>query len=286
MVSARFTGTALQLRLESDPDDYFNVWIDGQLSLLRGDPATDLYPLAAGLPGGAHTVQLFKRTEMLGAVTFKGLSLEDDGRLLEPPAPSLRRIEFYGDSVTVGQSNEDGTADQWPDHSTHNNDRAYGALAARQLNADYACIAVSGIGLTQGYQPHTMEEIWDRYRPEPGSAPWDFAAWPAGVVVVNLGQNDNSTGFGGDFVERYARFLRQLRAQYPPAEIFAVIGPLSIEPLIGDIARAVQRLKAGGDARVHFHHFSQQTHQHPRADVHQAMAQELVEAIQRVIWAE
>jgi hypothetical protein len=111
-IAARFTGTSLQLCLESTGDDHFNVFVDGQLTILHGNPARSIYPLAAGLPEGAHTVQLFKRTEMLGPVTFKGLVLDEGSSLLEPPAPSPRRIEFYGDSVTVGQSNEDGAEDQ------------------------------------------------------------------------------------------------------------------------------------------------------------------------------
>jgi lysophospholipase L1-like esterase len=280
-IAIRFTGPAVELLMDSDADDFFQVILDGMQSTLRGNPDKKSYSIVPALPEGEHSFCLYKRTEMLGDVVFRGFQLGDGCVLLDPAlAPSLR-IEFYGDSITVGQSNEDGEEDQWPDHSTHNHYLSYDALTTRALYAELSCIAVSGIGLTQGFQPHAMRQIWDRYRPDPLSKIWDFTSWQADMVVINLGANDQSTGFCGNFADPYELFLLQLREMYPLAMLFAIIGPFSEETITGQIVSAVASRRQKGDANVHFHRLSQRTKNHPRVVVHRQMADELTDVIRK-----
>ncbi|HTB34081.1 MAG TPA: hypothetical protein VK842_04415, partial [bacterium] len=60
-----------------------------------------------GLGPGKHTVVLSKRTGPQWAeVTVLGLRLEEHSKLLDAPAAPARRLEFVGDSLTVGYGNE------------------------------------------------------------------------------------------------------------------------------------------------------------------------------------
>jgi hypothetical protein len=91
---------------------------------------------------GEHTISVIKLSE--NSRGKSGLmELETDGEFLPPEEvkPSLY-IEVVGDSISCGYGNESTE----PGFRTQeeNGERAYGALAAKELKADYSCIAVSG----------------------------------------------------------------------------------------------------------------------------------------------
>lgn len=50
-----------------------------------------------------HSLLLFKRQDACHELIFLGLTLAEDGRLLQPPAKPKRKIEIYGDSVSAGE---------------------------------------------------------------------------------------------------------------------------------------------------------------------------------------
>jgi hypothetical protein len=176
--------------------------------------------------------------------------------------------------------------DQYEDLSTHDGTRAYGALAAQRLGADYLGIAVSGIGITRTWGDVLMPQVWDRVAPRTDApvAPPDARA--PDVVLVNLGQNDHglpaSRGepFAADFAERYLDFVRQLRRRYPTTKLVLLAGGMSAwkeQPAIPQaLAAAVQRLRGEGDAKVWAYTFQAFTWAHPRIDTHEQMADELV----------
>ena len=287
-IQACFSGTSLGIRLRDSGNNHFNVVIDRRFdrpTLLRCRPGEHTYPLAAGLADTIHQLEVFRRTETFyGPTVFQGLVLEQGQSLLTPPSPASLRIEFYGDSMTVGACNEDGDEDQWNTAATHNNYRSYAAMTARALRAEARTIAVSGIGLTLGYQSFNMIQIWDRLGGDPASEPWDFACWTPDLVVVNLGENDKSMGVDEEFAPAYLCFLRRIREKYPGAHLFCLLGPMSAghpdSSFRGHVQRAVHTLQRQGDERIHVHFFEVTCWKHPRVDVHKQMALELVEFIQ------
>src|SRR5699024_6890054 len=111
------------------------------------------YILAKNLPEGAHTVALFKINSMhpgypRGYAKFFGFELIGGGQLLDAPALKKRKIEFYGNSITCGVSNEaPGVSKDLFGSKYENNYYSYAAMTARHFNAQYYCIAKSGIGL-------------------------------------------------------------------------------------------------------------------------------------------
>lgn len=184
----------------------------------------------------------------------------------------------------MGACDEDGAADQWVDHRTHDNAVSYGALTAGAFDADYRNIAVSGMGVVIGWVPFPAKEIWDRVYPDPKSPAADFAAWTPDLVFVNLGENDDSFShakhlpFPPTFAAEYETLVRAIRRAHPAAEIVLLRGGMyggakSVE-LRGAWEAAAARLEQA-DPRVAHFVFQHWSSLHPRVSDHRAMADEL-----------
>jgi hypothetical protein len=107
--------------------------------------------------------------------------------------------------------------------------------------------------------------------------------------VINLGTNDFSAGDPGqaEFEGAYTALLRTIRAKYPDAFIFCMIGPLlygsGLSSATSYITAVVAAENAAGDARVKLLNFGQQNSSlgtgcsyHPNVTVHTQMAGQLV----------
>lgn len=292
-IRARFTGRRLGLRFAGATGPaFYSVTIDGQVHrlALQRDAKHD-YVLAASLPPGEHEVSIAKRTEgAFSQARFMGLLLEPGAQLLPRPADRPLRLEFYGDSITAGACNGDAEADQYEDLSTHDGTRAYGAVAARRLGADYVGIAVSGTGITHSWNDVLMPAVFDRVAPSASAPRADFSGRAPDVVLVNLGQNDfgfpDSQGqpFPKDYTERYVAFVKRLRALYPKARIVCLLGGMSgwrhSSELLQGFKSAVATLRRD-DPAVWSYVFEAYTDNHPRIDTHDVLAQELVDFLRR-----
>ena len=294
---ARFTGTQLALRLAiaRGGPSWFDVEVDGRRHELavRGTDARD-WRLREALPAGEHTLRLVKRTEaQMSEARFAGLLLGRGERLLEPPPARALRLAFYGDSITAGACNGDTDDDQWIDLSTHDGTRAYGALVARRLDADYLGFAVSGIGITHSFGDVLMPQVFDRTAPrlDAPRAPPERAA--PDVVLVNLGQNDHGfpamhgLPFADDYEPRYLAFVRRLRLRYPSAKLVLMTGGMDgwrAQPRLRTVLDSTAAtLRAEGDARVWTFVIQAFTYAHPRIDTDTLMADELEAFLRREV---
>ncbi|CAM3841776.1 GDSL-type esterase/lipase family protein [Roseateles saccharophilus] len=286
---ARFSGTQLGLSFASTHwgTSHFSVEIDGRRHWLAapGNASSD-WRLREPLPPGEHSLRLIKRTEgSMAETVLTGLRLAEGGRLLAPPPARPLKLEFYGDSITAGACNGDIADDQYEDLYFHDGTRAYGAVTAERLGADYVGIAVSGIGITASWHELLMPDVWDRFAPRKDAAVAPPDARTPDVVLLNLGQNDHGfpaskgQAIATDFGARYLAFVRQLRARYPQARLVLLMGGMSApqeQPAIPHaVQAAVQALRAEGDARVWLYRFQAFAWAHPRIDVHAQMADEL-----------
>jgi lysophospholipase L1-like esterase len=285
----RFSGTGFALRMNSAKgSNYFTVEVDGRRHVLRVDEVTvrDWY-FSESLPEGEHQLRIIKRTEAsMAEACFFGLLLPPDGELLAPPSARPLRLEFYGDSITAGACNGDMGVDQYDDLSSHDGTRAYGALVAERLGADYVGIAVSGIGITRTWDELLMPQVWDRVAPRLDAPVAPIGPVLPDLVVVNLGQNDHgfpaSLGepFAVDFGQHYLSFVRQLRQRYPQAQLLLTLGGMPAwkeQPaLLSAVKATAEQLRRDGDAQVWFYQFQIFSEAHPRIDVHAQMADELL----------
>ena len=93
MIRTVFTGTSVTAVLrDAELKNFFEVVLDGRLSVLTANRADGTYALAQGLPNSRHTLEIIRRTEWHGGnTTFAGLRIDSDATLLQPEmsAPSL-----------------------------------------------------------------------------------------------------------------------------------------------------------------------------------------------------
>jgi lysophospholipase L1-like esterase len=250
----RFTGESCRLRFDTrrDVTPAPHLWMrmdNDEWREISVIPEVDL--TARGTP--PHTLQvIFKGADerqsrwdppLEAHVTFVGLTLAPGGRLLDPPDEPSLSIEFLGDSITEGVFvNGKGEARPEVDDAR----RTYAFQTGEALNASFRIVGFGLIGITRpgnGGVPDALEafpyvyggQLKDRFQPR--------------LCVINLGTNDGEAD-SALFSERYAAYLRLIRADYPEALL------VCMRPFNGahadDIRRTVQRRRADGDPRAFY----------------------------------
>jgi lysophospholipase L1-like esterase len=295
----KFQGTALNVSLKSSGADQFQVVIDGApASTLATSKDVTLYRVASGLPDKEHSVELFKRTEpIVGQVQLLGLQLEKGRKLLPLPARKDRRIEFVGDSITCGYGNESANEKEHFAAATENNYLAYGAMAARDLGAEYAAVAWSGKWL---FGNNAIPLLYDLALPNDAQSKWDFSTWVPQVVVVNLGTNDfgpkNPTE--AEWQDAYRAFIQTVRKNAPQCHVFCAVGSMmsdgyppgrkALSTIRQYTSGLVDALRKAGDKKVHYVEFDPQDAKnglggdwHPSVKTHRLMADKLVPAVKK-----
>ncbi|WP_165851994.1 SGNH/GDSL hydrolase family protein [Mucilaginibacter terrenus] len=256
------------------------------------------YQLISALPDTIHRLELFKRTEAEnGTLLLRGFSIEGSGTLLPPPT-FKHRIEFYGNSITCGFSLEDPEGKDRGDYGYENGFLSYANLTARHFDAEYYCIAKSGIGVTVSWSPNIMPELYARVNVDDTTRLWDFNKYTPELVVVNLFQNDyhlvdlkdhkefkhrfGSTPPKPDFlIAKYKEFIQTIRSKYPNTKIICAMGSMdSVEPgspFPGYVEKAVAELKDKNIYTLFFPYLG--AHRHPNAGEHRVMAKQLIDFI-------
>lgn len=295
----KFKGTAANASLKSTGGDHVQVVVDGvPTAVLALTREARLYRVASGLPDREHTVELFKRTEpLVGQLQLLGLQLEKGRTLLALPVRKDRRIEFVGDSITCGYGNESASEKEKFAANTENNYLAYGAVAARDLGAEYVAISWSGKWL---FGDNAIPLLYDLALPGDPQSTWDFSGWSAHAVVVNLGTND----FGPrnptekEWQEAYRAFIQRLRKNYPQCHVFCAVGSMmsdgyppgrkALSTIRQYTTGLVDALRKAGDRKVHYVEFDPQDPKnglggdwHPSVKTHRLMADRLVPAVRK-----
>lgn len=305
-VFVRFTGSAIGANLKDSGGghghDRLEVIVDGKpgsVVKLEGGEAT--VTLAEGLSEGGHTIEVVKRTEAgCGTVQLEALLLPQGGKLLPPPAKRFaHKIEVIGDSISCGYGNEGKNQNEHFSPDTENATETYGFIAARKLDADYACIAWSGKKM---WPNNTVGEFYDRTLPADAKSTWDFSKWTPDVVVINLATND----FGGKenpdeagWTKGYEDFITHLRKHYPKADIYLATGSMmsdawppqrkALSTAKSYLDKVVDDLRKNGDEHLHRIDFDPQNMQknglgsdwHPSIKTHHLMAEKLVATLEK-----
>ncbi|MFE1834558.1 SGNH/GDSL hydrolase family protein [Streptomyces sviceus] len=262
----RVSGTGVGIVLNDSAADY-DVQIDGTTVATLVTPGNTTHWIS-GLSNRSHTVRLVKRNDTPGDTSaFGGFVAAPGGAVLSKPAPRSRQIEFVGDSLTVGYGNlstsRTCTADQLRRNT--NSDVSYGALTARQLNADYQINGYSGLGMVRNYNGGrtdvTYRTFYDRALLSVSGDVWrNPGTWRPQVVVINLGTNDFSTAvnpgepwtpdsLAAAYRGAYGDFIQKLRTRYGTGTTIVAVGA---GQYAGHVQQVVKARNDAGDSRVRY----------------------------------
>jgi lysophospholipase L1-like esterase len=237
----RFTGRAVEVAV--DPQlDHLAISIDGKVRTELDLPGVarmsfdDLGP-------GEHVVRVDKLTEsQTGSARFLGFTVGRGGQALPPPSRP-RKVEFIGDSHTVGygvRAAKHGCT-QAEIHDLTDTSLTFGPILAGRLDADYRIVAFSGRGVVRNYggaapgQP--LPALYSRVIPGQAAPSVDPAdPWRPDLIVIGLGTNDFSTPVApgeawadadtlhADYRRAYAGFIRDLAQRQPQARFLLIAG--------------------------------------------------------------
>jgi len=296
----RFSGTGATIRLGGL--NQYEVTVDGVVGerIAAADSVAE-FTLAQGLEDGPHTVVIAKRTESLGnTASFEGIRLlGPKAQLLDPPARPQRRIEFIGDSYTVGYGNESviqTPAENQVDSllfATTNAQRSFASLVGKRLGAEIQVNAISGRGLVRNYNGFSPGKEYAYFYPyalltereRTGNAPrWDLNSWHPQVLVIGLGINDWQAQppypEAAQWDKAYAAFLDSLRVIHPGVKfILCATAVWPNDVLIPRVQAVVAAEQARGKNDVRYFEYTASKSalwSHPSVLDHEAIARALV----------
>jgi lysophospholipase L1-like esterase len=258
-------------------------------------PATGIYRIE-GLAPGPHRVRIEVATEsQAGPNRFEGFFLPPGSSALPLTAPA-RRIEFIGDSHTVGYGNlspqhDCSEAQVW---ATTDTTLAYGPRVAGHYGAGYRVNAISGRGIVRNYggmPADTLPQAYP-YLLFDRSARDADASWQPQVIVIALGTNDFSTPLAAgepwkdraalhaDYERGYVAFVQSLRARHPHARIVLWSTGLFDGEIRSEVERVVAQLRQAGETHTTYLAVDGLQmggcHAHPSLADHQRIADALV----------
>ncbi len=316
-IKLKFTGDAFDMLLQDmamedeQHTNYFNVIIDNDKPfVIKTSKKQKIYYLARNLDLREHTIEIIKRTESsVGAVVLHGFRLRRGHRLLEMTDIPERKIEFIGNSITVGYGNEASIAAPPQGNPTsgfrsvnENNYTAWGALTCRALNARYSCVAYSGRGVYRnntGSENGTMPLVYDYVNPDKTDALWNHQRFVPDVIVIDLGTNDFAPGVPDStaFCNAYVTFIEKLRGLHPQAKIVCVagnmmsdywpVGTKSWTHIKNYLTSIVKKSNDKGDASVYYFELTPQSPPygedwHPNNATHKKMSEAIVPFIKTI----
>lgn len=296
-IEFRVRAPRLELLFHDGKNDY-NLFVDGVLRRTI-TTASDIKTYPIELSRAPHHIKITKRTgPNFGSGTFLGVKLPEGSELLDLPPRPPRKIEFIGDSYTVGYGNEGPGLDCAGVYRPYENSYlTFATIAARELNAESHLIAISGYGAVRNYNdpnPTSATPVpffYARTLMERGDLPWDFASWKPDAVAVKLGTNDHSTQPEPDaetFLQGIHGLLEQIHSAYGDVPVF-LLADTGLSQLVERTERAAAEQRAKGNEKTYFVKLSQPLPEqkgcdhHPLVSGHEVMAAELVAAMKSIL---
>lgn len=293
MIKARFEGTSVSILLKDGYSDY-DVAIDGEpCPVLVTDQNTASYDIATDLTPGVHDIVIAQRSEShWNHGEFSGFLLDNGSSLQEAQYKPRYKIEFIGDSYTVGYGNESPSRDcnDQQLRSFTNTNKSFGPLIAKNFDAEYTVLGWSGKGMVRNYgdtnsvsaDPYPI--FYDRILGALDGA-WDFSQWTPDLVVIGLGTNDFSTQpepSDSVYQNAYHNFIRRVSENYPEAYLLCVATHTG--PVREYVRAVVDTERQRGRENIHYAEFPADLsmngcHWHPDTSDNIAIAAALTDTI-------
>jgi hypothetical protein len=233
IIEAAFSGNSIGINLKDGQADY-DIEIDGKIdTIIRTESNTSKYDISSKLSTGNHVIRIMQRSENhWGVAIFGGFYLADGNQLLAAPQKPVRKIEFIGDSHTVGYGNESSsrTCSSTQLRSYTNTNRSFGPIVGKAFHSQYTVLGWSGRGMVRNFGDAAKKSS-DPYPNSYGSTlgtisgNWDFTKWIPDLVVISLCTNDFSTTPYPDdtmFINGYHKFISSVLSHYSNTSILCV----------------------------------------------------------------
>ncbi|GAA4199939.1 hypothetical protein GCM10022289_11050 [Pedobacter jeongneungensis] len=255
-IKVNFTGTTVKIKVGNTSNFYAKIDGGPWLSFTGAGGTINL--TSTPLSAGTHSLSVAQGKDYDYVFNFRGLVL-DNGATTSSPAVSADIVEYIGDSITAGYTDAQANVSD------------YAWVVSESMNAEHTQIAYPGITLVNGYGLNATKIGMDvqyfksQSLAYPSSPNWDFTRYTPKIVVINLGQNDQSTGVpDATFQNGYLNFLLNVRTKFANAEIF------TLRPFSGAkaalVQAAVNQRIAAGDNAVHYINTTGWLLPHPSAD--------------------
>jgi len=220
-----FKGTKVVAEIEGN--SYWKVEIDNKEypSLLTN--TRKKYTVVQGLPAKKHLITLTRKSECVNEeIRVYSILLEAKG-MPKQALSNNRRLEFIGDSYTVGYGNEARNSNDGEPFSKTNTTKSFAYLLAKSFKADFQINAFSGRGLVKNFEdiapewtiPKLCEYTIPGVAREGNSPKWNFESWHPQVIVIFVGINDwqgkPPYPSAVAFDKAYAELLNSLRSRHP-----------------------------------------------------------------------
>ena len=277
--------------LEAEYGVYFTVLVDGEAQDRNVCHITQLssttFTIAENLPSGEHSFKIYRQNEAAcGTIGVRSISLS--GYLCEPPKESGLSIEFVGDGVTAGLGNifngtpSSDTSELSPLYQDAT--KTYAFYAAEKLGADFSVIAQNGVGVSIGWQTHTMQDVYTKLHLNKDNLEYDFSK-TNDIIVIALGKNDYdklSDTTEANIKQGFKNLLALVREKNPTSKIIWIYGMQNNKANTA----ITETISAAGGAANGYYALSMQAHQnisggnwHPTYTAHKKMADVLVDFI-------
>ncbi|HUI90854.1 MAG TPA: GDSL-type esterase/lipase family protein [Chitinivibrionales bacterium] len=237
-IKVAFTGTSVAATVVSNGKVYLDIIIDSVVVKVDSVTAVERSLVCAtGLANTTHRLVLYVRSED-GVLTFKGLTLDNSATAASPGPCPARKIEFIGDSYTVGYANEATNsgvcAYTYTVAPVTDNYRSWAPRAARACSAEYIEVAKSGWGMvrncwTPATSDSTIGTLYLRTLVNSKTPLWNFGSWKPDLVCIGIGTNDFTNCNPGspatqladsaNFVNAFCGFLDTVRSRYSGVKI-------------------------------------------------------------------
>lgn len=239
----QFNAVAKELSFDLEGEARFRLDEDGKEVAVFTTGERGLSKVKLSGDGASHRYRLIKISESNpGGIRLYKISTDKSGKFAAPPKHVNRRIEFIGDSFTVGFGNEgENGQDESLVFEKTNASKSFAFLLADGYKADFQVNAFSGRGLVRNYD--NIVPDWPIQRlyeyTVPGEAPgdlangladeslrYDFNGFHPQVMVLFIGINDfqGNPPYAdkGTFKKAYGKLLEKLRKAHPGVKFILV----------------------------------------------------------------